>query len=118
VDRWARQVLYTRSRVRRVRFVTGVVPTSAARGLNNDVELVTALGRWRRPSVPASVLVLAAVCVSGKRWSGAGCLGVRVSAYALPVAVFEDGGAEDAELVKGEHGDQLEECGDGVAAGE
>ena len=28
------------------------------------------------------------------------------------------GGAEDAELVQGEHGDQLEEGGDGVAAGE
>jgi hypothetical protein len=47
-----------------------------------------------------------------------GCLGVPVPTRALAVAVLEYGGAEDAELVQGEHGDQLEEGGDGVAAGE
>jgi hypothetical protein len=51
-------------------------------------------------------------------WSATGCLGVRVPTRALAVAVLEYGGAEDAELVQGEHGDQLEEGGDGVAAGE
>jgi hypothetical protein len=52
----------------------------------------------------------------GCGWRGR--LGVRLPACALPVAVLECGGGEDAEFVEGEHGDEFEEGGDGVGAGE